>query len=576
VADAGFPPADRDDWLTLAGDIERLRSSTYDGITIEPLYTAADAVADPGLPGHPPYVRGRTATAPRDGWDVRQVVDGSVAGRAVEELERGATSVWIELRHLAALDEAFADDVTTALDGVMLDVAPVVLAAGSRWTAAAAVLAARWASDAVTPVGGSLGADPFGAWASDRTHVDLDRDLSAANDWATRLAVDAPAVRAITIDGSRYHDAGASDGQELGFTIAAAVATLVELSVDPFATIELRLTATADQFLTIAKFRAARRLWSRVAEVVGDPEGAARTPLHAVASTAAMTRYAPAVNMLRATIACFAAAVGGADAITVLPHDALAAAVPSEHGRRLARNTQSVLALESHVARVIDPAGGSWYVERLTDELADAAWAAFQEVEATGGFRAAVEAGVLNQRIDDVRNRRDADIDHRRAPLTGLSEFPDLAESQPVPARDHAAGRPTNGSLGRHRWPERFEALRDRVERHATATSRRPAVYLATVGTPAEFTTAATLARGFFGIAGLDADTGTGGTAGLASAGTDVACVCAARPDDAAAAVEELTAAGARRTYVVGRDPLVAGADAHAALAELLDVLGIE
>ena len=138
--------ADRDDWLTLAGDIERLRSTTYDGITIEPLYTAADASADPGLPGHPPYVRGRTATATRDGWDIRQVVDGSVPGRAVEELERGATSVWVELRHLADLDEgAFAAAVTTALDGVMPDVAPVVLAAGSRWPAAAAVLADRWA-----------------------------------------------------------------------------------------------------------------------------------------------------------------------------------------------------------------------------------------------------------------------------------------------------------------------------------------------------------------------------------------------------------------------------------------------
>jgi methylmalonyl-CoA mutase len=567
--------ADHDDWLTLAGDIERLRSTTYDGITIEPLYTADDLVADPGLPGHPPYVRGRTATATRHGWDVRQVVDGSIPGRAVEELGRGATSVWVELRHLSALDDgAFDDAVRTALDGVILDAAPVVLAAGSRWPAAAAVLAARWASDGATPVGGSLGADPFGAWASNRNHVDLDSDLAAANEWASRLAVDAAAVRAITIDGTRYHDAGASDGQELGFTIAAAVATLAELTVDPFATIELRLAATPDQFLTIAKFRAARRLWSRVAEVVGDPEAAARTPLHAVTSTATMTRYAPSVNMLRATIACFAAAVGGADAITVLPHDALSAAVPSERGRRLARNTQSVLALESHIARVIDPAGGSWYVERLTDELADAAWAVFQEVEATGGFRAAVEAGLVNLRIDAVRARRDADIDRRRAPLTGLSEFPDLSEPEPMPTPWPGGEQATNGSLGRHRWPQRFEALRQRVDRHASTTGHRPAVYLAPIGSPAEFTGAATFAQGFFGIAGLD--THTGKTAGFADAGTDVACVCAARPDDALAAVEELAAAGAHRTYVVGREPLVAGADTHAALADLLNVLGID
>jgi methylmalonyl-CoA mutase len=260
----------------------------------------------------------------------------------------------------------------------------------------------------------------------------------------------------------------------------------------------------------------------------------------------------------------------------VLPHDALSAAVPSELGRRLARNTQSVLALESHVAGVIDPAGGSWYVERLTDQLADAAWAAFQEVEATGGFRAAVEAGLVNQRIDDVRNRRDADIDRRRAPLTGLSVFPDLSEPAPVSAPGSAADQPTNGSLGRHRRAERFEALRQRVDRHATATGRRPVVFLATIGTPAEFNAAATFARGLFGIAGLETATGAGGPAEFANSGADVACVCAAKPDDAGAAADQLDAAGARRTYVVGRDPLVAGADAYTTLADLLDLLGID
>ena len=149
-----------------------------------------------------------------------------MAGPAVEELERGATSVWVELRHLADLDEhAFAAAVTAALDGVMLDVAPVVVAAGRRWPAAAAVLADRWASDGVTPAGGSLGADPFGAWVSDRALASTSMEtVAAANEWASRLAVDAPAVRVITIDGVRYHDAGASDGQELGYTIAAAVA----------------------------------------------------------------------------------------------------------------------------------------------------------------------------------------------------------------------------------------------------------------------------------------------------------------------------------------------------------------
>jgi methylmalonyl-CoA mutase len=175
-----------------------------------------------------------------------------------------------------------------------------------------------------------------------------------------------------------------------------------------------------------------------------------------------------------------------------------------------------------------------------------------------------------------VRATRDADIDHRRVRLTGLNVFPDGSEPVPASAPGAAAGQPPNDSLGRHRWAERFEALRTRVDRHATATGRRPEVYLATIGTPAEFNAAATFARGYFAIAGLDTATGAGGAGGFADAGSDVVCVCAARPDDAAALADELDAAGARRTYVVGRDPLVAGADTHAALADLLDLLGIE
>ena len=581
-----FPPATREMWLDLAAKalqagsadaaLAMLRSTSYDGITIEPLYTRADAVDEAaiGLPGTFPLVRGRTPGAGPARWDVRQAVDASACpGQALEELERGATSLWLESRDAPSLD------VAVALDGVLLDVAPVVLAAGNRWRAAATALADHWEAAGVQPAtGGSLGADPLGAWASARDRVDPDAELAAAATWAARLAADAPGVRAVTIDGRRFHDAGASDAQELGLTLAVAVATLRALDSvdDPFAAVELRIAVTADQFSSIAKVRAARQLWARVAEVAGAPELAAGTPLHAVTSTAMLTRYDPAVNMLRATVACFAAGIAGADAVTVLPYDAVAGAVPSALGRRLACNTQSVLAMESHLAEVTDPAGGSWYVEQLTAATADAAWSVFQEVEAAGGFRAAIEAGLVAERIAEVRARRDGDIDHRRAPLTGLSEYPNTDESPPAPPVPAAAR--DDRSLPAHRWSERFETLRARVDDHISAGNARPRVYLATLGAPADFTARLSLAANFYGIAGLA--TVHGPVAGFASSRATVACVCSSDAVyDGNGAVEEavaaLTSAGATRVDVAGRGALVGGGDARAALAAILEELQI-
>ena len=402
---ADFPPANRDDWLALAGDVARLRTTTYDGITIEPLYTATDSIVDAELPGVFPFGRARTAAGTRDGWDVRQPIDAADGpGAAVAELERGATSLWVRLGEATTVDE---QSVGRLLDGVLLDIAPVILDAGRRWGDAARALRSIWRRAGVDPtaVRGSLGADPFGAWAIDRDVTQLDNDLGALPGEARSLHAEHPNVRVATIDGTRFHDAGASDAQELGDALAVVVATLRTLTeggldVDAaFAQIELRLAATVDQFSTIAKFRAARRLLARVAEVADAPDAAGHVPLHAVTSRAMAARYDAAVNIVRSTVACFSAAVGGADAITVLPHDAVARTSASDLAKRLARNTQTVLELEANVARVIDPAGGSWYVERLTDKLAERAWDVFQEVETAGGIRAAVERGIVDDRI---------------------------------------------------------------------------------------------------------------------------------------------------------------------------------
>jgi len=258
--------------------------------------------------------------------------------------------------------------------------------------------------------------------------IDLDALLSDATGVVVDIAESAPSARAIVIDGTVWHDAGASEAQELAWTMAAAVWTvraLVNGGVSlpqALATLEFRLSATDDQFLTIAKLRAARVLWARVAEAAGLPEAQRAMHLHVEGSRAMLTRYDTWVNALRSTVACFAAAVGGADAITVLPHDVLIEEGGSSLGRRVARNTQTILQMESHLARVIDPAGGSWYVESLTSQLADRAWALVQDSERAGGIVAMLQSGRIQEFLAEQRDQRKARLATRKQPLTGLSD----------------------------------------------------------------------------------------------------------------------------------------------------------
>ena len=203
---------------------------------------------------------------------------------------------------------------------------------------------------------------------------------------------------AFTVDATRYADAGATEAQALGWAIATGVAYLRSLveagtSVDAAAgLIGFRLAATADQFVTIAALRAARVMWTRVVTASGGSAQAARQYQHAVTATHMYSRRDPWVNLLRGATAALAAGVAGADAVTVLPFDHASGSVDADGslGRRLARNTQLLLLEESHLARLADPAGGSFYVESLTEELASEGWRVLQDVEASGGIEAAI------------------------------------------------------------------------------------------------------------------------------------------------------------------------------------------
>jgi methylmalonyl-CoA mutase len=373
-------------------------------------------------------------------------------------------------------------------------------------------------------------------------------------------------------DGRPVHDAGGSEAQELAFTLAVAVTYLraleaggIGLDVARMA-LSLRLSADADQFLTLAKFRALRLLWARIEQACG----LTPTPIFIAAQTAwrMLTQRDPYVNMLRATMATFSAGLGGANAITVLPHT-LARGLPDPFARRVARNTQLVLLEESNLAKVTDPAAGSGGIETLTQQLCEAAWSLFQEIEKAGGVFAALEQNLIQRKVAATRAAREANIARRKEVLTGATEFPNLHEAlvlvlnaKPVALAPPGDAKFKFDALSPMRLAAPFEALRDRSDQILKKRGARPKVFLANLGTPADFTARATFAKSFFESGGIEAiDTeGFIDPAALAAAfrtsGAALACLCSrdkVYAGQATAAAKALQAAGAKHIYLAGR-----------------------
>jgi methylmalonyl-CoA mutase len=360
--------------------------------------------------------------------------------------------------------------------------------------------------------------------------------------------------------------------QELAFVLAAGVAYLRAIESagvrleDAQAMVYARLSADADQFLTLAKFRALRLLWARIEQA----SGLAPKPLFIAADTAwrMLTRRDPYVNMLRATIATFSAGLGGADAITVLPHT-LALGLPDPFARRAARNTQLVLLEESNLAKVSDPAAGSGGIETLTQELCEAAWSLFQEIEKAGGVFSALEQNLIQRKVAATRALREANIARRKDVLTGATEFPNLHEAyvavldaKPAALASYGEAKIKFDALPPMRLAAPFEHLRDRSDQILKSSGARPKVFLANLGTPAEFTPRATFAKSFFETGGIEAVDTQGFTdpAALAAAfkasGARLICLCSSDKiyaAQAAAGAKALQAGGARHIYLAGR-----------------------
>ena len=577
-----FEPATRERWRKAVdaalkgGDFEkRLVSKSADGLRIEPLYEPAAPLAQP--------VR---APGP---WRLAQRIDQpdpeKAAAQALVDLEGGADALVLVHREAPAargfgLDLSSVDGLDAALKSVMLPLIALRLDAGPSGFETAALLRQliERRGDDPAALDLDLGLDPLGTRAATGR-------LEAG--WEARLCETARAFagvrgRVALADARAYHEAGASEVQELAAVLAAAVAYLRALEAGGHdlerarEQIAVLLVADADEFLTVAKFRAIRRLWARVEEACGlEPK-----PLRVLAETAwrIMTHRDPFVNILRTTMATASAGLGGADSVTALPYTQ-ALGLPDPFARRVVRNSQIVLVEESNLARVSDPAAGAGGFEALTAELTEKAWAAFQEIEREGGLAASLDSGALAGRIAAVAEARARAVATRREPLTGASEFPFLAEKPVTVLADapQATARP-EGALPSARLAEPYEALRDASDARLAETGRRPAVFLANLGPVAVHNARSTFAANAFAAGGIEAigNDGFSETTALAEAfrasGARVACLCSSDKvyeTEAAPALAALKDAGAGTIYLAGK-PTEAEALRQAGLHGLL------
>ena len=589
-----FPAATREAWLelveqTLGGKpFSTLTTTTLDGIEIQPLY-------DGGGMGEAEFSEVAAESAE---WEVLAFCDltggdmAKAADIALAEIEGGAHGIVLHL------DRQFAaEDLKTVISAIAKGNKPnkvrLAFDAGPWWQSAAfafAQLAEAGGGDSLADLKISLRADPIAALARYGTMGEGSlADLVVKKPEALRH------VRTVGVDASIFSDAGASEAQEVACSLAAGVWYLRELteagiSIDAACgELEFTYAATADQFATIAKLRAARQCWSRIAEASGASPEVRRQRQHAVTSRSMLTRYDPMVNVLRSTVAAFAAGVAGVDSQCVLPYD-MAIGAPSEDSRRLARNISHILTQESRIGHVADPARGSAYVAELTRSIAEKAWDLFQEIEAKGGtggngIVAALEDGTIGRWLEDSWQQRAERIAHRKDLICGVSEFPVLDEA--APSRASWAINNPNALLPMRRLSEPFENLRDAV----AASGTEPKVFLASLSSLAEDSARLAFTENLLAAGGIS--TQIGSAAEFDSQDFTMAVLCSSDKvyaEQAHEATTTLRAARCQWIYLAGRPKgdlaeitkaagidgtLYAGCDALALLEEVMERLEV-
>lgn len=472
---AEFESANRDQWLdalqkSLKGaTFSSLLTGTYEGIEIHPLPHADDLAEiqhHQSLPGQFPYLRGTTAAGYRArNWliaaelNIRDPREFNLALR--EALAKGQTAITLDDR----LQLNSAEDISVALADIDLARFPLLIQSETQAPEIHASMRAELADEALKSLRGCIGYDPLSALARSGAKPEATFARLAAH--VSQVQELSPQLGSIAVSTAVYHYAGANAVQELALAIATGVAYLRALNErgcnveSVTARLHFFLNIGENFFLEIAKFRAFRSLWAQVLRAFGLADAGQRIYVHARSGRRNKSRLDAHVNLLRLTTEALSAAIGGVDSIQLAPFDQ-PQGKSDAFSRRLSRNIQLILQDELRLVQLIDPAGGAWHVEKLTDQLARAAWSRFQAIEAAGGLIASLRSGAIQAEIEAVAARRRRDLANGDAVLVGVNRYVDYEaaltphpfDADAQPAAEPASIRP----LTAIRLAEPFEA----------------------------------------------------------------------------------------------------------------------
>ena len=580
---SGFPPISTEEWMAkITADLKgapfekKLVWKTSEGFQVNPFYRAEDIEGMKrlsSLPGEFPYVRG---TKKDNDWKIRQNMDvtdfGAANRKALDLLQKGVNSLGFHFKG----EDVEPENIASLLDGILPESVELNFKTCKHKTEALIGILGNYLKEKGNDPDkcfGSVNYNPFKKPLVKGECSDSWVEQAAA---ILRAGEAIPRYRLLAVDACLLNDAGAYISQELGYALAWGNEIIARLSEAGFAVeavagkIQFNFGISANYFMEIAKFRAARWLWAEIVAAYkpGCPGNkaedfcrcACKMALHAKTSDWNLTLYDAHVNLLRTQTETMSAAIAGVDSITVSPFDK-AGREPDDFSERIARNQQLLLKEECHFDKVTDPSAGSYYIEVLTDSLADVAWKLFLETEDKGGFYAIVKTGEVQKAVNASASARRKAIATRREILLGTNQYPNFAETL-APGIQQAdecrcGGEPAIQALDFARGASGFETLRLATEQ----SGQRPKVFMLTIGNLAMRLARSQFSSNFFACAGykiidnLGFDTVEAGVEAALRAGADVVVLCSSDDEYAELAVPAYKALAGRAEFVVAGAP---------------------
>ena len=573
-----FAPVSTEDWVAkITADLKgvpfekKLVWKTGEGFNVNPFYRLEDVEGlktTESLPGEFPYVRG---TKKDNDWKVRQNIEvccfKAANEKALDILNKGVTALGFVIKG----DDVNKENIATLLEGICpqaveLNFNTCLCKAEALIGILAEVFQSKGAD--LEKCYGSVNYDPF-----KKPLIKGKENQNWVEGAAAVLKAGAalPKYRVLAVNAFNLNNAGAFITQELGYALAWGNELLAKLTeagftVDEVAkNIKFNFGISSNYFMEIAKFRAARWLWAEIVKAYAPAcDCACKMHVHAQTSEWNMTIFDAHVNLLRSQTEAMSAAIAGVDSITVRPFDKTYQ-TPDDFSERIARNQQLLLKEESHFDKVVDPSAGSYYVEVLTNSLADVAWKLFLDVEEKGGFAALANAGEIQKAVNASNEARHKNVATRREILLGSNQYPNFTEVAAEKIKETASGCCGGGHCGEatitaldfSRGASEFEALRLATEK----SGKTPKVFMLTIGNLAMRLARSQFSANFFACAGykiidnLGFETVEAGVEAAVKAGAEVVVLCSSDDEYATFAPEAFKALAGRAEFVVAGAP---------------------